>query len=326
MTAPTFTILLPVHRPPVMLPYAIQSVLAQARQDFELFIICDGAPAETESCARDFAARDPRIKAFVHPKGQRHGEVYRHEALQQARGVYVCQIGDDDLWFPSHLDEMEALLRNVDFGNVSHVEVRADGRVLLLPGDLGEAAVRERMLQTPFNFFGPTVAGYRLSAYRSLPVGWSPAPPDLPTDLHMWRKFLVREDLRFGTKVAVTSVKCSARERHDWPLDQRAAEVKEWAERAATPSGRRAIVQTALGEMNRRFYAAQIGQSQLQAQVRSLRERLNKSEREKAALRIRCEKTAHRLSELQQRFVRLKRTWSWRLTRPFRKAARLFTR
>ena len=46
MTAPTFTILLPVNRPPALLKYAVRSVQAQERQDFELFIICDGAPPE----------------------------------------------------------------------------------------------------------------------------------------------------------------------------------------------------------------------------------------------------------------------------------------
>ena len=40
--APTFTILAPVHRPPELLAFAIGSVLNQTRQDFELFIVCDG--------------------------------------------------------------------------------------------------------------------------------------------------------------------------------------------------------------------------------------------------------------------------------------------
>ena len=67
--APTFTVLAPIHRPPDLLPFAIRSVLDQTRSDFELFIICDGAPEATAEAARAFAAQDRRIRAFVHPKG-----------------------------------------------------------------------------------------------------------------------------------------------------------------------------------------------------------------------------------------------------------------
>jgi glycosyltransferase involved in cell wall biosynthesis len=187
MTDPVFTVLLPVHRPPAMLPFAIESVLAQERQDFELFVICDGAPRATADVARGYAARDPRIRVFEHPKGERYGEAYRHQALQHARGAYVCQLGDDDLWLPNHLGEMGNLLEEVDFGNLPHVEVTPDGRLVLFPGDLADPATRLMMQSRPFNFFGPTASGYRLQAYRTLTVGWSPAPTELATDLFMWR-------------------------------------------------------------------------------------------------------------------------------------------
>ena len=59
--APEFTILLPVVRPPDMLVHAIASVQAQQRGDFELFVVCDGAPAETVATAEALAAADRRI-------------------------------------------------------------------------------------------------------------------------------------------------------------------------------------------------------------------------------------------------------------------------
>ena len=91
MSDPTFTILLPVHRPPAMLPFAINSVLAQERRDFELFVICDGAPPETAACAQEFAAKDPRVRVFAHPKGERNGELYRDQALRERPGSRDCR-------------------------------------------------------------------------------------------------------------------------------------------------------------------------------------------------------------------------------------------
>jgi glycosyltransferase involved in cell wall biosynthesis len=365
MSGAAFTVLLPVHRAPAMLPYAIESVLAQERQDFELFVICDGAPPETADCARDFAAGDPRIQVFEHPKGKGNGDVYRHQALQQARGEYVGQLGDDDLWLPNHLNELAALLRNVDFGNLSHFEILIDGRGILLPGDLADPAVRRRMLAKTFNFFGPTVAGYRLSAYRSLPVGWSPAPFGVPSDLHMWRKFLAQDHLRFGTRVAVTAVKCGAFYRRDWPIEQRAAEVTEWAARVADPAWRDAIVQIGLGEINRRAYdqpfhdpqegatlQQQLEQRQRQIdelqhqvdlpqqpvetlrrqmellgqQTKLLRQQMEMPNQRTQLLQRRLDARSHQLKKLRYKFKKAKKSWPWRLSRPFRRLARLIGR
>jgi glycosyltransferase involved in cell wall biosynthesis len=225
-----------------MLPYAIASVLAQRRRDFELFVICDGAPADTAALAREWVAADPRIRVFEYPKGERNGEVYRHQALMEARGRYVCHIADDDLWLPNHLTELARLLRRVDFGHISMVWVQPNGNVNVDPHDLSDPAVRHRMLNEKWNFFGPTTAGYRLSAYRALPEGWSPAPRDLASDLFMWRKFLARPELTAGTRYGVTSAHFAAPYRQDWSMDRRAAEVGEWAQRLADPAGRRSFV------------------------------------------------------------------------------------
>src|SRR5262249_13068748 len=104
--SPLFAILLPIIRPPALLPLAIDSVLAQTITDFELLVVCDGAPPETVTCAEGYARRDPRVKVFPHPKGARRGEAYRHSALATSTARYVAHIGDDDLWMPDHLTEM----------------------------------------------------------------------------------------------------------------------------------------------------------------------------------------------------------------------------
>lgn len=221
---PLFTVLLPVHRPPGLLPFAIDSVLAQSVDDFALFVICDGAPQETIDCARAYAARDPRVQVFAFEKGERHGEAHRHTALGHATSRFVTQIGDDDLWFPDYLAELALLLDRVDFGNLLQAELASNAAVFTHVGDLADGEIRRRMCEALWNFFGPSCAGYRLSAYRRLPVGWSPAPPDLWTDLHMWRKFLVRWDITFGTRFAVQSVKLSAGTRTDMSLEARERE------------------------------------------------------------------------------------------------------
>lgn len=240
-----FTILLPIIRPPVMLPFAIESVLAQSISDFELFVVCDGAPPETIACGRDYARRDSRVEVFPFPKGQRHGETHRHTVLARAAGRYVAQIADDDLWFPNHLAELERLLSKADFGNLLHVFLHPDGRVEILPGDIGLPETRQRMLTEKFNLFGPTVAGYRLEAYRSLPEGWAPAPADVWSDLHMWRKFFRMENFVFATRAEVTAVVFATPERLNATLEQRQDENRAFLARIRDPGRRNEIVQAA---------------------------------------------------------------------------------
>lgn len=235
MARPFFTVLLPVNRSPELLPFAVETVLAQTNADFELFIICDGAPDATVACAQSFAKRHRQIRVFSFEKGERHGEAHRDVALRQARGPFVAQIGDDDLWFPDHLATLGSLLERVDFGNLLQAEFLTDGSIWVLADDLAKEVTRRRMCEERWNFFGPSVAGYRLSAYRSLPVGWSPAPADLWTDLHMWRKFLRQDGLAFGTSFSVQCLKLSAHNRQSAGTRDRAEESAFVAQLIADP-------------------------------------------------------------------------------------------
>jgi glycosyltransferase involved in cell wall biosynthesis len=240
-TSPAFTILLPIVRSPELMEFAVQSVLAQTRADFELFVICDGAPPETVAAASAAAAADARVRVFPFPKGERHGEEHRHTVLQQARGSFVCQIADDDIWLPDHLAEMALLLRDVDFGNTLATTLLSDDRLRVSLFDLADRAVQARMLAERWNIFGPTVAGYRLATYRQLAVGWSPAPPDIWTDLAMWRKFLSHPNIRVGTRFTVTGIHFPASLRTDWSLARRQAEIARYAELAMSEDWRNSV-------------------------------------------------------------------------------------
>lgn len=259
MGAPLFTVLLPVNRSPELLPFAVESVLAQSEQRFELFVICDGPPHSTVACAQDLAARDPRIRVFDLPKGERHGEAHRHGALGEARGVYIAQLADDDLWFPDCLEEMAGLLGRADFGNLLQADIAPDGAVHTHPGDLADPATRDAMLKTAWNFFGPSCAGYRLEAYRRLPVGWSPAPPGVWTDLFMWRKFLARADLTFATRLSVQCARLPATWRQDQTLEQRAAENRAMAARFASRRARADFQAAALASWQANMLAWKLG-------------------------------------------------------------------
>lgn len=309
MSTPVFTVLMPVVRAPVLLPFAINSVLAQTRRDFELFIICDGAPPETTAAAVDAAKIDPRVRAFSFPKGEGHGEAYRHAALEYAAGTLICQIADDDLWFPDHLEQMALLLSEVEFGNLLHTYIGSDGRPNVIFANLAQPFVRDRMMSEPFNVFGPTVSGYRLSTYRRLPVGWSAAPPGVWSDLGMWRKFLALPGVAVGTRFSITSLHFPNSSRRGWSIEKRREEVAGYAERMSSPQARDQLQQLA-------FCAAADERATLDASLAA-------ALREKADLAAGLCSARRQQKHASGRAAAIEMSTSWRITAPLRWLARV---
>jgi glycosyltransferase involved in cell wall biosynthesis len=245
LMTPQFTILLPITRPPIFLPHGIETVLAQTVAEFELFVICDGAPRETVVCAESFARRDPRVKVRAFAKDPLHGESLRDLVLREASGRFVAYLEDDDLWFPDHLEELGKTLESADFGHTIHVTVSPLGSVEALPSDLRIAEFRQLFLDDLFNRFGLTVCGHRMDAYRKLSEGWAPTPFGIWPDLHMWRKFFSVQEFRFDTRMKITAVTLPNWIRQNMTPEELTAESRSWLLRVSDPEKRATIVEAA---------------------------------------------------------------------------------
>ena len=201
-----FTIIIPTYNNGPTIRAALTSVAFQTVNDYEVFVVADGAPEETHRIVKEYAARDKRIRLLPFAKGERHGEGWRHAALQQATGEAVCYLSDDDFWFPDHLALMANLLQDADFAHTRHVHLLPCFHIYGNTGTFADPAVRERMRKEKFNVIGLTNAAHRLAAYASLPQGWSPAPPDVWTDLYMWRKWLNQPGMRYAASDIATGI------------------------------------------------------------------------------------------------------------------------
>lgn len=232
---PLVTVLIPTYDHADTIRYAIASVQAQTVQDFELLVVGDGAPPRTDAIVEELRAADSRIRYFPNPKGEGNGEIHRANALKQARGALVCYLGDDDLWLPNHLEVMVSVLASADFAHTNQVNVRPDGSLTVLPGDLKAEGTRRRMLEQKWNFFGPSCAGHTLAAYRKLPAGWRVRPEGIWSDLYMWRQWLEQPWCRLHTEPALTMLHFATPERKTWLLAERVEEMERWWERIRQP-------------------------------------------------------------------------------------------
>jgi glycosyltransferase involved in cell wall biosynthesis len=228
------TILVPTFRHPLLLPYALRSALAQEGVTFEIFVVGDGVEDDTRAAIEPFLA-DSRVRFFDFPKGERHGERNRHEALKEARGEIVCYVSDDDLLLPGYLVEMRHLLGHADLAHCMPVSVHPDGRVVYRPADLGRPAFLAMIRGGEINFFSLTGAGHTRAAYDRLEGGWLPAPPPGPTDLHMWRRFADLPGFRGATGSRLTALNFPDPAWRDVAPPERAAVLARWLDLALAP-------------------------------------------------------------------------------------------
>jgi GalNAc5-diNAcBac-PP-undecaprenol beta-1,3-glucosyltransferase len=231
------TILIPTFRHAEVLPFAIRSALAQEGFNLELFVVGDGVEDDTRAAVEPFLA-DPRVRFFDFPKGERNGERNRHEALREARGDIICYLSDDDLLLPGYLQEMSALLVDADFAHPPPLSVHPDGRVEYRPADFARPEFFSLMSRGLNNFVSLTGASHTRAAYDRLPEGWRPAPPDVGSDIHMWRQFLGLSAFRAVTGKRMTTVHFPNPEWRLVDQAERAAVLAHWFDIASAPGGR----------------------------------------------------------------------------------------
>ena len=99
---PRVSVIIPSYNHEEFVSVAIQSVLSQTYQDFELIITDDGSTDGTVSKIREFS--DPRLKLFVFDKNTGACGA-ANNCLKEARGEYVAMLSSDDVFFPEKLQK-----------------------------------------------------------------------------------------------------------------------------------------------------------------------------------------------------------------------------
>ena len=117
---PRFSVLMAAYNRADLIHTAIDSVLAQDFDDFELVIVDDGSTDATPEVVRGYP--DPRIRYFQKPENEGRAPT-RNRAVAEARGEFVLWMADDDLIAPGVLTLYDRVLRehpgvDVVYGNL----------------------------------------------------------------------------------------------------------------------------------------------------------------------------------------------------------------
>ncbi|MEO1400745.1 MAG: glycosyltransferase family 2 protein [Cyanobacteria bacterium J06635_1] len=122
---PKVSICIPTYNRAHILPYAVESVLAQTYGDFELLICDDASPDNTPEIVKQWT--DPRVRYIRHPKNIKRSRNMR-SGFEAAQGEYFIKFDDDDAVTPTFLEKTVAALDenpNVDFVCTDHWVINA---------------------------------------------------------------------------------------------------------------------------------------------------------------------------------------------------------
>jgi glycosyltransferase involved in cell wall biosynthesis len=94
-----FSIIIPVYNREKLIQRAIQSVLDQTYENWELIIIDDGSTDSTAQIIK--GNNDNRIRYFFQKNAER--SVARNNGILKANGEWICFLDSDDYFLSNHL-------------------------------------------------------------------------------------------------------------------------------------------------------------------------------------------------------------------------------
>ncbi|WP_041960407.1 glycosyltransferase family 2 protein [Sulfurospirillum arsenophilum] len=117
-----FSVVIPAYNREKELHVAIQSVLNQTYQNFELIVVDNGSTDATKEVVQSYMANDARVKYFWQENsGSPAGS--RNTGIKNAMGEWVAFLDSDDYWYPQKLERVAKMIEdNSNAIAVSHYE------------------------------------------------------------------------------------------------------------------------------------------------------------------------------------------------------------
>ncbi|MFC6716044.1 glycosyltransferase family 2 protein [Natrialbaceae archaeon GCM10025810] len=107
---PEVSVVVPTYNRAEVIPRALDSVLDQTFDDFELIVVDDGSTDHTCSVLDRY--RDPRITTVSHSTNQ-GGSAARNTGIRMTSGEKIAFLDSDDYWHPTKLEKQVGELESL---------------------------------------------------------------------------------------------------------------------------------------------------------------------------------------------------------------------
>jgi len=110
--SPLVTVIIPTYNRSKCLKIAIESVLLQTFENFELLVIGDACTDDTAQVVSSF--KDKRVSWYNLPVNSGYQSEPNNEGIRRAQGEYIAYLNHDDLWLQNHLEVLVEHIEKTD--------------------------------------------------------------------------------------------------------------------------------------------------------------------------------------------------------------------
>lgn len=115
MDSPLVSVIMPTYNRRDLIVLAIDSVVAQSYQNWELLVVDDGSVDKTDELLKERYAGESRIK-YLYQKNAGQSSA-RNQGIATSIGEYIAFLDSDNLWEPNRLAAgVEVLRKNANIG------------------------------------------------------------------------------------------------------------------------------------------------------------------------------------------------------------------
>jgi len=136
---PAVSVIIPTYNRADLVPLAIQSVLDQTYQDFEIIVVDDASKDNTEEVVEGFVKQDNRIKYIKHTENK-GGSAARNTGIKKSSGDYIAFLDSDCQWLPQKIEKQLKVFHegNSKLGAVGSRTISTDKSIVKMSDSRGK--------------------------------------------------------------------------------------------------------------------------------------------------------------------------------------------
>jgi glycosyltransferase involved in cell wall biosynthesis len=124
------SIITPSYNSAKFIGKTIESVLDQIYQNWEMIIVDDVSPDNSNEIIEEYCKKDTRIK-LIKLEQNSGAAVARNRAIKESKGRYIAFLDADDMWKPEKLEKQIEFMRknNYAFTYTAYEKIDENGLV-----------------------------------------------------------------------------------------------------------------------------------------------------------------------------------------------------